>query len=331
MTEYPIPKDDTWDIKDSSKIQTYMTCPRQYFYQYMLGWRKIGGGLHLNFGSALHASMEHFNILRKNNGTGYKVTDQDISDAYVFFLETYRENHAPEDDHLNNPKNPETAKIALTAYAQEYDEGDSEEEILHTETAGTVMVDAGRFLHFKMDLIKRDDRGIAPRDYKTASQNSRQWLEQWELKLQMGTYTHAAMCLFPNEHVWGLEVRGIFLYKTVQQTRKYGKVDFVDVPVRKDRAMMEVWRSNVIEWMDMIDVDMDALINCSPDDPTLRAFPMNTESCTKFSGCPYLDFCGVWPNPLSRCHEVPLDYEVQWWDPTQEDGRDVPTKVEVTL
>jgi len=39
----------------------------------------------------------------------------------------------------------------------------------------------------------------------------------------------------------------------------------------------------------------------------------------------------VWPNPLSRCHEVPMDFEVRWWDPSQEDGRDVPNKEEVML
>ena len=332
MSDYPIPYHETWDIKDSSKIQTYMDCPRRYFYQYMLGWRKVGGGLHLNFGGALHASMEHFNLLRKKNGRGYRLTDEDIADAYFMFLEIYRKDHAPEDDNLNRPKDPDTARCALAAYAQEFDLEDSDEDILYTEKAGRVMVDAGRFLHFKMDLIKRDERGIAPRDYKTGSRNSEQWLNQWELKTQIGTYIHAAKCLFPNEPVWGLEVRGIFLYKAVDQKRKYGNVDFIDVPIRKDRAMMEVWRSNVIRWMDAINTETFELsARCDLNDPVMNSFPLNTESCTKYSGCPYLDFCKVWPNPLSRCHEVPMDFEIRWWNPSQEDGRDVPNKEEVML
>jgi len=331
MTEYPIPKDKTWDIKDSSKIQTYMTCPRQYFYQYMLGWRRIGGGLHLNFGGAIHIGFEHFNLLRKEEGQGYVLTDMDIAEAYHLFLEEFRVNHPPDEDLLNAPKNPENAKRALTHYATEYDVADGREEILYPETAGRVMVDRDRFLHFKMDLIKRDDRGIAPRDYKTGSRTGKQWTNQWEMKTQMGTYIHAAKCLFPNDPVWGIEVRGIFFYKSEDRKRKYGYIGFEDVSVRKDRAMMEVWRSNTIKWMDKIDLDTEILALCDPEEPTLKAFPLNTESCTKYSGCPYFDFCTNWPNPLARCHETPMGFEVQWWDPSHEDGRDVKNKIEVTL
>lgn len=331
MTEYPIPKHDTWDIKDSSKIQTYMDCPRKYFYQYMLGWRRIGGGLHLDFGGALHGSFEHFNLIRKEMGRGHRLTDEEVSEGYFLFLEEFRKNHPPDEDLLNAPKNPDNAKLALKAYAQEYNVSDGEEEILHPETAGKVMVDRDRFLHFKMDLIKRDDRGISPRDYKTGQRAGDLWVAQFEMKTQMGAYIHAAKCLFPDEPVWGIEIRGIFFYKGEDRKRKYGKIDFKDVSVRKDRGMMEVWRSNTIKWMDKIDIDTECLGLCDPDDPTLKSFPLDTESCTKYGVCPYHDFCTTWPNPLSRCHETPMGFEVQWWDPSHEDGRDVKNKIEVTL
>ena len=32
-----IVRDKSWDIKDASKLQTYLECPRSYFYQYILG------------------------------------------------------------------------------------------------------------------------------------------------------------------------------------------------------------------------------------------------------------------------------------------------------
>lgn len=317
MSDYPIPTHETWDVLDSTKIQTFLECPRKYFYEYMLGWRRRSGNLHLNFGSAIHSAMEHFNHLRKQNGKGYRLTDQDIADAVIIFTHEYRENHPEDEDEWNKPKDLETGKLAIVAYAEEYDRKDSNEEVLFPETTGVVLIDVERVVHFKCDIIAEDDRGIFARDYKTAQRKSDLWAMDFELRIQIGTYIHAARCMFPDRvnDVWGLEVRGIFLYKAMNKDRKYGKVDFWDVPIRKDPSMMEVWRQSMVRWTDTLFKEMELLQECDAEEPVLRAFPMNTTSCTNYGGCPYHDFCTVWPNPLSRCQKVPMDYEVRFWDP----------------
>jgi len=317
---YPIPHHDTWNIMDSSKLQTYMDCPRKYFYNYMLGWRGQGSGIDANFGSAMHVALEHFSLLQKNS-PGRDITDQDIADAYMLFLESYRANHPPDEDEFNKPKNPQTALDALTAYADEYNWKDKKEVVHYTETAGSALIDVGRLIHFRFDLIvSTPERGLFVRDYKTSKRRSDLWAASFEIKTQMGTYTHAAKCLFPEEHVWGIEIRGIFLYKTSRSAdRKYGNVDFWDVPIRKDRAMMEVWRWNTIQWLDRVAEDTERLAKCDSEAPVLGAFPMNTESCTKYGICPFHDFCTVWPNPLSRCSEPPMGFEVSWWNPADQE------------
>ena len=79
-----------WDILDSSKIQSYMRCPRKYFFNHILGWSleeeeqgaleisssgllaapksEIRKSEHLVFGTAWHHSMEH--LLRENRKAG---------------------------------------------------------------------------------------------------------------------------------------------------------------------------------------------------------------------------------------------------------------------
>ena len=53
-------------------------------------------------------------------------------------------------------------------------------------------------------------------------------------------------------------------------------------------------------------------------DDILRAFPKNTESCTKYFGCPYADFCQAWMNPLQRCQEVQPGFKLDFWDPREQ-------------
>ena len=60
--EYPEPVKAVpqFDIHDSTKINCFQTCPRKYFYKYVLGWSHEDANIHLVFGSAWHKAMEVF-------------------------------------------------------------------------------------------------------------------------------------------------------------------------------------------------------------------------------------------------------------------------------
>ena len=49
----------TLQTVDSTKINTFLDCPRQYFFTYVLGWRSDRPNNHLVFGQAWHEAMEH--------------------------------------------------------------------------------------------------------------------------------------------------------------------------------------------------------------------------------------------------------------------------------
>jgi len=292
----------SWTVNDATKIQTYMDCPRKYFYEYVLGWRPDTPNVHLEFGSAYHLAMEHLIL--------YGYNDKSLLDAYNKLDTYYRQFFPPVMDEANHPKTPAMAFKALMEYVKYYH---NDQFIpLYTEIAGSVTLSEKYNLHFRMDSILDTPDGIKSREHKTGSQLSRQWMDQWSLKEQTGVYNHVLYCLFPSEKVWGVEINGtIFSKKNIQ---------FQRVPARRTLAGMEVWYWNTIWWLDEISHDFERLSSCKPDDTVMKCFKMNTENCTKYFGCAYHDFCTAWPNPLARIEEVPSGFKIEHWDPVEEES-----------
>ena len=82
---------------------------------------------------------------------------------------------------------------------------------------------------------------------------------------------------------------------------------------------MNGWLHDALNYITRIEDDFDRLASASEGDSILEAFPRNRESCTDFGGCPFLDYCSVWNNPLQHAEEPPLGYHVEHWDPRQRD------------
>lgn len=291
----------TWQIHDATKIQSYMDCPRSYFYEFILGWRPDSPNIHLEFGSAWHLAMEHLII----NGYG----DVSILEAYLKLTNYYRQFFSEVMDETYHPKNPGMALLGLQRYALEY--VNDKFTPLYTEIAGSVTLTDKYTLSFKIDSILDTPDGIKSREHKTGSQLSRPWMDQWLLKMQTGVYNHVLYCLFPRERVWGVEINGAIFSKK--------EVKFQRVPARRTVEGMENWYWNTIWWLDDITADIERLKQCDPTDTIMRCFKMNTENCTKYFGCRYHDFCSVWGNPLSRCSEVPTGFKVEYWNPKAEE------------
>lgn len=296
---------ETWTIHDATKIQTFMDCPRKYFYEFVLGWRPDTPNIHLEFGSAWHLAMEHLIATYENRG----YEDHNILIAYEKLNEYYRRFFSEMHDEIYHPKTPAMALKALLAYALEYKH--DRFKPLYTEVAGSVTLNETHTLTFKIDSIIETSDGVKSREHKTGSQLSRPWMDQWALKMQTGVYNHVLYCIYPREQVWGVEVNGTIFSKK--------DIKFQRVPARRTISGMESWYWNAIDWCDAIMLEYARLERCRECDTTLRAFPMNTENCTKYFGCTYHDYCMAWANPLSRCDEVPMGMKVEFWDPREEE------------
>lgn len=287
------------EVIDNSKLTTFMDCPRQFFYSHVLGWRVDDkfDKFHLIFGEAWHRAVEVVDIL------GF--TNEAVEKAYQAFLEEYTKSFGL-DETPHDAKTPGNALFALATYAETYKAAGFKP--IYTEIAGVVPISDTRLIHFRLDEVAEKDGYFYFIDHKTGSQDSRPWRDQWATSSQMSTYTHAMYCHFEPEKVWGGRVRGAIFTKTKRCTH-------IEVPVYKTMAIMNAWLHNTNYWFERLEVEFDKLSRAKASDPVLEAFPLNTQSCTKYFGCKFQPFCTSWANPLQRCQTVPSDFVVEHWDP----------------
>ena len=311
----PFPLHPDMQKLDSTKINTFLDCPRQYFFNYVLGWVSDRPNNHLVFGSAWHEAMEH---LLLND-----YSELSIVQAYDKF-ETYYREHFPEDtDELFKPKTPTNALKALMAYCDHYRNDHQEFKTLHTEIAGSIAIDQDRAIIFRMDSIcesKRDGHLFSLEHKTKGSAFNRQWNDQWALAFQVGTYSHVLNCLAVDRPVKGVTINGVaFAAKGAA---------FQRVPVYRSPAHMQNWLFHARHYCDRLEDEYEHLIvACSSlDDAVLTAFPQNPQSCTKYFGCAFYDFCCAWTNPLQHCERPPLGFKMEHWDPLAQ-----PAKLEVNV
>jgi hypothetical protein len=81
---------------------------------------------------------------------------------------------------------------------------------------------------------------------------------------------------------------------------------------------MNAWLQNVNTWIDYLEGEL-MMLNSELEAgfTVMTSFPMNTENCTKYSGCPYHDFCIAWPNPLEKVETPPFGFHIEYWDPRE--------------
>ena len=301
----------TWEIRDSSKLDDYLECPRKFFFMHVLGWRIDAHQHDLFFGQAWHIAREHMLI------HGY----DDMQGAYAAFIKFYRRELDPETDDLYQPKNPEAVLMAIAKYAgdpeRRYDL--EQNEVLYTEISGSVPVDEKRVLYFRMDSVLRNKEigFIFSWDHKTTKKFSRVWEEKFHLSLQNGTYTHCLYCMFPEEMQAGL-IKGVEFCGTQFEHLKKGSklrpagyhIALQRVPAWKSLGQMNTWLWNTVDLLDSLDIDMDRLIDCKESDSVMMAFRQNPGNCTNYWGCMFHDYCMSWTNPLQHCFEPVLDLKI---------------------
>lgn len=303
----------THSIIDSSKLETFQRCRRKYFFEYVLGWRVDLPAHDLYFGNCWHIAREHQLI------NGY----EKFFDAYNEFEKEYRKEFPEETDELYRPKDPIGVLTALEKFARERESDLEENEVLLTETSGTVPIAEDKFLHYRMDSVlrRREDDKIFSWDHKSKKKTfNRQWSEKFQLSIQNGTYTHCMYCMYPVDQVLGVEFCGTafdYLVRGSKQRPAGYNIEFLRVPAFKPPDQMMSWLWNVNDLYNEVMREMDRLSHCRDSDPTLMAFPMYDTTCTEYFGCAYHDFCISWQNPLQRIDQVPLGFREEYWNPAE--------------
>jgi len=315
-----LPEQDTWTIYDSTKIMEMESCPRKFFFKYILGWSPVeGSNLHLEFGSAVHLAME---ILATD---GY--TPEAMAKAFEVFHDHYRIHFSPEMDMHNGAKTPDNFLRGLPQYCAQYGRADEEQEVLKVEIAGVVHVSETQLLHFKMDTLRKGPEGYNSLEHKTGSYFNDRWTQQWRQRLQVGTYSHVLYSLFPRDEIFGVVINGMFFHNP-PRLKKDGVTpyagdkdnEFHRVPVRMSPEQMEGWRVDALRLVESIQQNMEMLMETDDGDLVMHAFPRSRDACTDYGVCPYLNICSTNMNPVRGATLPPPSMDISFWDP-----RHIPT------
>ena len=303
-----IQEHETWQVLDATKMQTYMRCPRKFFYSYVLGWKSELPSNALVFGSGWHHAMEVLLDM------GY--TAEACAKAFTVAESHIREFFSPEWDHSNAPKNPANLFRALPQYCNTY--ADDDFSVEHIEVAGSVAIGENKLLHFKTDAICRDHRGVFSLEHKTATRLSPSWMAQWRQKMQIGVYSHVLYCMYPEDEVYGVIINGAFFSN---EPKRAGSRDneFRRIPCRRTLQFMEGWLAETEDIFDAVQRDYQKLSESTEEDSVMRCFNRNTEACTDYGQCPFLDYCTTWNNLLQHADEPPMGMTVDHWDPRKAD------------
>jgi len=302
--ELPVPYHETLEVMDSTKMQTYLTCPRKFFFEYVLGYRPEEKNHNLVFGSAWHKAKD---IIFTN---GYSVSS--VESAVEAFLKEYRESFSEETDMDFHPKSPGNAEIALYQYVKQYAEFDSF-KVLHTEVGIAVPIGRERVLYGKMDAINYDEmRGYFSLETKTAGALWSYWQDQWLQKFQISAYAHFLYCHYPPDEVYGVIIDGSVFRKTENQHIR------IPVPLTVEYLESWLWEANL--WFDRLEEDFKNLGYVQQSDSVMRAFPRNTESCVKYNRmCPLFEVCHARRNPVRNYDSLPTGLTIEHWDPRREE------------
>lgn len=321
---YPIPSHETWAVIDSTKLQTFLTCPREFFYKYILGWREEKPNEHLGFGSAWHEAMEYFMQIQDGEKKGYDADD--IIEAFIRFSKTYDEKMgiggevgglsdlAGYSVQENKAKNKGNGGEALIEYARTY--RSDQFKTLFTEVSGTISIHDDRVIYFKLDSILdglKTDPGIWSYEHKTTGRKMQAWMDQWPLIPQIGTYSHVLYTYY-GDRASGIKINGAI----IRAPRADGTStnEFIRIPIHITRELMLMWLWETNNAMEELERNMKLLSQADPSDKILQAFPRNGYACSKnFTGCPFTGICSAWANPLKHGATPPPGYKQEFWDP----------------
>lgn len=285
-------------IIDSTKLRTFKSCPRKYLYNYALCWVPDYPNVHLEFGVAWHLAKE-FLLLHGTNSNN-------VEHAYEEFLGHYRQFFDAESDGDRAPKSPGYAIEALLDYVKKFSAVNNTWKVLGTEIALKCVVGDGYVMSMKMDALIEDANGdIWVLDHKTAGRDSG-WDDSWNMSFQMSGYVHAAKRHF-GERVKGALIDVTLLRKSSCESKR--------VAIYKSDQEMREW--NWTARMDFLTLENEwnNLDVCASSEPLLHCFRKNTESCTQWGRCPYMNLCIACGNPLSNAERVPIGFRKSVWNP----------------
>lgn len=295
-------------VYSSSRISSYLSCPRKYMLQSLMRLRGSGKSVHLVFGSAWHESMEHLYL--------HNFSQESAEEAIEIFRKSYLKEFDVESSEAHSPKSIANGVSGIIGYINMYAQNDLRKyNVLNTEVSGRVQISEDKWITFRLDAVVQDraNKKITCIEHKTGSQQGRVWEMQWENKFQLYAYNHVLHSIVENKaDVYGILVNGAFFYKAKNRLPEYNRVLF-----KKGPASMYEWLCETRMIFDDIERRIDYTLDNFESEPSAPAFPKNGESCTSYGGCAFFDLCTT-KRDILHLTDPPHGYEISTWEEQRE-------------
>lgn len=296
--QLPVTWSDTFHQLDSTKLETYQTCERLYFFEHVLGLRPDYINHNLAFGDCWHQGME---VLFQR---GYSA--QSVLAAYNTFEAAYNTYYPDDFDAERAPKNKANAFAAFNEYVEFY--ASDNFNVIGTELSGKVWIGDDRYIIYKLDTVLEAKSGsYFSLEHKTGSALFSWYIPHWKTKIQIGTYTHAFKANY-GERADHIVIDAVLFKKT--------KNEYHRIPIKLTPVDHNHWLQQVHKTIDDIETDFARLTVCNANDTILNAFPKRTPSCVKYNRiCPLYDVCFNNINPLRWATALPHGFKREHWNP----------------
>lgn len=295
-----------YQVLDSTKLQCYQACPRQYFFEYVLGWRADRQSNHLVFGQAWHSALEH---IYKNG-----MKPESIYDGFQEFLKVYRQEFPDNTDEWFGGKSPAAALQGLIEYANQNVEDVYRYKVLATEVSDNLPITEQDSIVVKLDAVLQNvDTGrITIMEHKTGSAAGQWWARQWHLSLQVGAYIAACNHFYEVEDTPCI-VDGTFFLKTKRTFQR-------ELVMRSQESLLN-WANTVLSLINRIERDFEILADEDGEScRTQKSFPQNPGACSNYGGCQFHDLCTCVANPVEAAANgrMPGGFKEYWWEPDKQ-------------
>lgn len=286
------------EVIDSSMVNSFRSCRKKFYYNYIRHLQPAGRSVHLVAGGAFAAGVDAARKYWYNTAT--PVWDEMLVHAMRAFMREWKDYTAPE-GHAKSFHNTFHALMEyFTRYHPEHDpvkpikkpDGSPATEfsfaiplpIKHPITNDPILY-AGRF-----DMLGDWDGLLTVLDEKTTSALGQSWLDQWKMRGQFIGYCWACQQLgYPVRQV---VVRGIGLLKT--------EIKFLSALQQYPQYLIDRWYEELLN-------TTNEMVACVKLDHFTYNFG---DSCAAYGGCAYSQLCEA-----SEPENWVSNYDVRIWNP----------------
>lgn len=285
----------------------------------MRDWTTLGTSPALVFGSSWHEAMDTVWGCFK---LGKQLSDEEIASvAFESFCNKWAaEGMTPFDQMDADEMKQLKARTPMTAYEMIFNyvgerRGFLEDiEILDIEPPFAVPLDPDNpnlWYVGRLDKVWKRRGDIHVMEHKTTSLYSTtstfrsMFVDSFSPNSQIDGYIHAGHMLY------GDDFKGVWVDASLVHLKVHD--GFKIIPVDRMFKQIDGWLYETHYWIDSINRSL-AMLDESPDYDFMPSFPKNTNACTDFGGCPYMNICRGYANP-SKQEKAPPGFKEEHWAP----------------